>query len=162
MTTCDREELLLEVVRAGRWPELCGLELSSHIAECASCAELVAVASALAGDHQAAMREAPVPPSGLVWWRMQKRANEEALRTANRALTTIQAVSVAAGVVIALVIIGSFSNGRSLLQGLKELMNPVHFPAVATLAPWSLPLALALFTCVALAPVALYFAFARD
>jgi hypothetical protein len=161
MTPCDREEQLLEVVRAGRWPELCGPELSSHIAGCAPCAELVSVASALAGDHQANLREAPVPPSGLVWWRIQKRAKEEALRTANRAATTIQAVSVAAGVAIALVILGTFRDVHTLLQSLKDVVNPVHFPAVATLAQ-SFPLAMALLTCLALAPVALYLVFAPD
>jgi len=159
--TCDREEVLLEIVRAGRWPELCGEEISTHIAGCASCTELVAVASALAGEQQAALREAPVPPSGLVWWRMQKRAREEALRTANRAVTTIQAVSVSAGVAIALLIVGSFSDERTLLQSLKDLTHAVHLPAVATLAQ-SLPLALALVTCALLAPVALYLALAHD
>jgi hypothetical protein len=168
MTVCEREELLLEVVRAGRWPELCGEELASHIAACASCAELVAVASAVAADHQAALHAAPVPPSGLVWWRMQKRAREDALRAANRTVTTIQAVSIAAGVAIALVILGTFADMRSLLHGAKELLTigAIHLPAHVTsgsaMSQWSVPLALAILTCFALAPVALYLAFARD
>jgi hypothetical protein len=161
---CDREEALLEVVRAGRWPELCGAELSAHIAACGSCAELVAVASALASEHQFAMHEAPVPGSGMVWWRMQKRAREEAVRAANRAVTTIQAVSIAAGVIIAMVIIGTFANVGSLLQSAKTFLtvDAVHLPAASAAFHWSLPLALALLTCFALAPVALYLAFARD
>jgi len=164
-TVCEREELLLEVVRAGRWTQIGGEELSSHIAACTSCAELVAVASALAVDHQAALHDAPVPPSGLVWWRMQKRAREEALRAANRTVTTIQAVSIAAGVAIALLILGTFADMQSLLHGAKEFMTihlPAHVASGSAMSQWSVPLALAVLTCFALAPVALYFAFARD
>ena len=102
---CDRESELLEALSARRWPARCDEDLRGHVASCADCAALVDVVSALLDDHEAAWHDARVPPSGVVWWRAQLRAREDAARSAARPLAFIQGVaaSVALWLVVALV-----------------------------------------------------------
>lgn len=159
---CHREEQLLELVHSGRWPQSCEPELTTHTAACPSCSDLVAVSSALIADHHAALRSAPVPASGTVWWRIQRRQTDEARRHANRTVMTVQLASVAAVTAIAVALITSLGNWRSWLKTLAELVPLDRVSTAETVAQWSLPLALALLTCLALAPVALYLALARD
>jgi hypothetical protein len=162
LNRCDREEQVLELVRTGRWPELSDPELTGHVVACQPCADLVAVSSALLADHQTAMRTAPIPPSGRVWWRIQRREADEARRAANRAVMAVQLASFAAATAIALAILNSLGDWRSWLKTLAGLV-PIDAVATAeTVAQWSLPLALVLATCLALAPVAVYLALARD
>jgi hypothetical protein len=68
--SCTREQEALDLVRAGRWPEGCDDELRAHVATCVHCSESVPIASLLTADYHAAVRTAPVPTSGLVWWRV--------------------------------------------------------------------------------------------
>jgi hypothetical protein len=159
---CDREEQLLELVRTGRWPELAEPELTAHVAACRPCADLVTVSSALLGDHQAALRTAPIPPSGRVWWRIQRREADEARKAASRTVVTVQLASFAAATAIALAILTSLGDWRSWLKTLGGLVPIDRVAAAESVAQWSLPLALALAACLALAPVAVYLALARD
>lgn len=150
-TICEREELVLDLLRNGR--ELAGSELEPHVAACASCADLLSVATALLDEHHDATHDAPVPTSGVVWWRMQRRARQEAMRTAARTVTAVQVLSVAAAIVIAVAIVG--------VKTLLGFFTMPHLDLTA-LAQWSVPLAIALMACVALAPVAVYLSVARD
>lgn len=151
MSDCPREQETLDLVRAGRWPAGCDDELRTHVASCAHCAESVQVASLLTDDYHAALRTARLPTSGLVWWRVQRRAREEAARNAARVVTLVQAISVVTGLAIAL---GIASRAFSFVP--SDLISP------ATLSQWSLPLALAITVWLTLAPVAVYLAVSRD
>ncbi|MCU1231867.1 MAG: hypothetical protein JWO97_4751 [Acidobacteria bacterium] len=150
MNGCDREELVLDMARAGRNDA----ELTAHIAVCDSCADVALVAGAVAADHVDALRNAPVPPSGLVWWRMQRRAADDAARDARRAVIAAQTLSFVAAIAIVVALLTTIGG-----VSIRALRDAVHLP---TLVQWSLPLGLGLAVCVALAPVAIYFAVARD
>ena len=142
---CDRELEILRAIEARHWPERCDEELRAHAASCESCADLVDVATALTDDRDAAIHAAHVPSSGLVWWRTQLRARQDAARTARRVMSVIQAVVVviAVGIIAA---IGGFA----------------WVPGVIGAAHWSLPLILALATPIAMTPVAVYIAVTKD
>lgn len=140
---CRRESEVLELVRAGRWPESCDDEVRAHVAECAHCDESARIASLITADFHVAVRTAQVPTSGVVWWRAQRRAREEAAQTAARAVTLVQAISVAIGLTVALRIAG-------------ELLS------ATTLSQWTVPLLIAFAAWLAIAPVAVYLAVSRD
>src|SRR6185503_1416523 len=93
---CPFEADVLSAVYTNRWPERAEPELQAHVAQCAICADIVAVAPLFEEDYEFARRSAQVPDSGLVWWRAQMRARTEAERAAVRPITVAQAVGFAA------------------------------------------------------------------
>lgn len=156
MSECPREQEGMNLVRAGRWPDGCDDETRAHVKSCVHCSESVQIASLMAADYYAAIRNVRVPASGLVWWRAQRRAREEAEQTAARVVTLVQGVSVAFGVVVAVGIAGLDSVSQAFTFASNELQS------IATLSHWSLPLLLGLTAWLALAPVVLYLAVSRD
>ena len=160
---CSREQDVLDALSARRWPDRCDADLRAHVASCDICADLVDVATALLDDHEVAWRDARVPPSGVVWWRAQLRAREEAARAAARPLAFIQGVaaSVAVWLVLALVRAvppGYLSTWRGWVMGLVPEIT-VRMPDMATVTgavPLSILVLLAAW--LLLAPVAIYFA----
>jgi len=101
---CDREPDVLDALAAGRWPARCDEDLRAHVSACAICRDLADVATAFAEDRDAAWRAAHVPSAGVVWWRAQLRAREDAARAAGRPVAFVQGVaaSVAAWLAVAL------------------------------------------------------------
>jgi hypothetical protein len=112
------------------------------------------VGGLLKDDHAAALAEANVPSSGQVWWRAQVRARAEAQRAAARPLFIAQAVAAAAilGLIAAVV---SWLWPKMPVAGslLRAAGGSADLGAVA----W-----LAIGAWVILAPLALYFVFARE
>jgi hypothetical protein len=153
MSECPPEQETLSIVQAGRWPDSCDDATRAHVAACSTCGEIVLIASLLHTDYQASVRVAHVPASGLVWWRMQRRARQEAVRAASRVITIVQAIAVAAGVAVAMGIIAATSRAFSFAPA--ELSRTV-------LAQWGIPLLIALASWLALAPVAVYLAVSKD
>ena len=160
---CTREEDVLDALSARRWPDRCDADLRAHVASCDICADLVDVATALLDDHEVAWRDARVPPSGVVWWRAQLRAREDAARAAARPLAFIQGVaaSVAVWLVVALVRAvppAYLSTWRAWVTELVPDIT-VRMPDMARVAgavPLSILVLLAAW--LVLAPVAIYFA----
>jgi hypothetical protein len=146
---CIHEAELLDAITAGRWPDGCA-ELHAHASSCATCADLATVASAIAEDAAAAMRRAPIPSSGLMWWRMQRRTQLEAARTATRAITFVEAATLAATIFAVLFLLG----GASLLK--------FNWSSLLSHVPLSMPLLAAAATILILAPVAVYYAVAEE
>ncbi|MDQ6803317.1 MAG: hypothetical protein M3041_21150 [Acidobacteriota bacterium] len=138
---CDYEPEVLRAVTTGRIDD----DLRAHIAACDGCAELLSVASAVADDRQTLTREAPIPSSGLMWWRTSIRAREEARRTAVRAATLVQAALVATAIIVAVVVLG-------------VTLPPIHVDLRPLL---TIPL-FAFVAWVILAPVAVYFTVTED
>ena len=103
---CQREFDVLETVMSGRWPDGCDEELRVHAQQCAVCVDLIAVAHAVRSEQLVEMQEANVPPSGVVWWKAQRRSRQEALAAAQRTITALQTGTMAAAVIIGLAIIG--------------------------------------------------------
>ena len=150
---CPQENETLLLVQAGRWPDGCDEAMRAHTAACPTCADIVRVGSLIAADYHASLRTSYVPASGVVWWRMQRRARQEAIRTASRVITVVQAIAVAAGVAVAIGILAATS--RAFSFGAGDLSK-------AVLAQWSIPLIIALASWLALAPVAVYLAVSKD
>lgn len=153
MSDCPREQEMLAIVQAGRWPDSCDDDSRSHINACSVCAGIVEVASLVGADYHASLRTARVPAAGLVWWRMQRRARQDAARTASRIITIVQAIAVSAGVAVAIGIIAATSRAFGFAPA--EMSRTL-------LAQWGVPLLIALASWAALAPVALYFAVSKD
>jgi hypothetical protein len=98
---CEREQDVLDAVGAGR----CDEELRAHVSACTVCADLADVAAAVVDDRDDAWSHARLPSAGIVWWRAQLRAREDAARAAGRPVAFIQGVaaSVALWLIVSLV-----------------------------------------------------------
>jgi hypothetical protein len=153
---CIREREVLELVRAGQWPASCEDEVRTHVAQCSHCDETVRVASVMTADLHAAMRTVQVPTSGVVWWRAQRRAREEAAQAATRAVTLVQAISVIVGLIAAMLAIDSTNFRRAFTFASHEWLS------ATTLSQWTVPLAIGIAVWLAIAPVAVYLAVSRD
>jgi hypothetical protein len=153
MSECLQEQETLAIVQSGRWPDGCDDVSRAHIKDCAICGDLVRVGAMIANDYQTSARVARVPNSGLVWWRMQRRAKQEAVRNTSRVITIVQAIAVAAGVAVAIGIL--VATGRAFSFGPADVSR-------AMLAQWGFPLLIALAAWLALAPVAVYLAVSKD
>lgn len=157
---CERELEVVTALMDGRWPDGCEPALRAHAAACTACSELVQIAGAVREQHLATMQEAAVPPSGLVWWRAQRRSRQEALATVSRAITTVQAASVGIAVAIALTVIG-FT--RDTWQGwVAHASDYVAFGGLDFTPAVDVLLLAGVATAVLLAPIVVWFAFARD
>ena len=64
------------------------------------------VAEAIAAEAAMASTEAHPPSSGIVWWRAQMRARQEATRLAEKPITIVHALSIAAGIGLMLSLVG--------------------------------------------------------
>lgn len=144
---CTREAEILEAITAGRWAQRIDVELHAHAMECPTCADLAAVALAIAEDSALAMRVAPVPSSGLVWWRMQRRVQAESAESASRTVSIVQLATLAATALIVLLILG----------GLTMVTDWEYWLLTLTTAKWNVPLIVAAATCLLLAPFAVYY-----
>lgn len=64
------------------------------------------VAEAIAAEASIARAEAQPPSSAIVWWRAQMRARQEAARLAEKPITIVHALSIAAGAGLMLSVMG--------------------------------------------------------
>ena len=143
MIECARESDVLDALASARWPDRVDAELAQHVSSCEVCQDVIAVASAMQEDHEAAWRDANVPSSGQMWWRAEMRARQEAIRDASRPVTIAQGVAA----LFALVVVAAAGwFAWPTLQGL-----------FATPPPFLLPLAIGLLALLVVTPVALYF-----
>jgi hypothetical protein len=154
---CSREQDVIDAVSSRRWPDRCDHALRAHVAACAICAEVAAVARALQDDHEAAWRNARVPPSGRAWWRAEMRARQDAARKAAQPITLVQsaAAACAGGVFVALVALA-----WPMWPTLTAALGLLTASSLATVLPqFGVPLAIGLGSILLLAPLALYFVF---
>jgi hypothetical protein len=164
---CAREAEALEVVLQGGWPACADAELRGHVETCPVCADVVAVAVAMQEEHTTACQQAHVPSAGLVWWRAELRARQEAARKAARPMTLVQGIA-AACLLTALLTVASLLSPwfRTQLTGLVDL--PAKLPVVdaaalsSFFAQFGVTLLMALGVWLVLVPVALYMVFSRD
>jgi hypothetical protein len=159
---CACEQDVLDAVASRRWPD----DLRGHVAECAICADVAAVAAALQDDHADAWTAARVPPSGAVWWRLELRARTEAARTAARPITVIQTIAAACAAIVLIVFAGLMSPWlRQRLALSPDFGSWLSLPTVdvaAVIAQGWLPVALAVGISLALVPVAVYFVVSEE
>jgi hypothetical protein len=150
---CVREYEVVESVGCGRWPDGCA-ELRAHVETCAVCTDVLKVALALHEDREIAFADAKIPSAGLVWWRAELRARQEAMRTAARPITVAQIFGAASAIAVA----------SALLAGAWPwLKTMLVLPSVPTLSvfQWGIVIALGLAVFV-VAPLAMYLALSDD
>jgi hypothetical protein len=175
--TCAREAEALETVLGGGWPSCVDADLRAHVESCPVCADVVLVAVAMRDEQALACQQAQVPSAGLVWWRAERRARQEAARTAARPMTFVQVIAATCGVGAVATLGGLVSPWmRSMLSGLVDLRTyipEIDARPLAALVPdgvqlqglvsqGGVGLLLALGAWLVLVPVALYVVFSRD
>jgi hypothetical protein len=150
---CLREHEVMEIVGCGRWPNRCAEELRAHVASCEICSDVLEIAIAFHEDRetQAAVQ---VPSPGLVWWRAELRARQEAMRVVSRPMTLVQALGAAAGIGAAVAL---------LSQAWPLLKTLFAFPDVSALSfsQWGIVIVIAVAVIV-IAPVAMYLALSDE
>jgi hypothetical protein len=92
---CEFEADVLAAALQSRWPERVDAQLRAHVAGCAVCADVAAIAVAVDAAREELSASAVVPDSGRVWWLAQLRARREAVETAGRPITAVQVIAVA-------------------------------------------------------------------
>src|SRR5688572_2159784 len=158
---CEREFDVLDAVMSGRWPDGCEDELRIHAQRCAVCVDLVGVAHAVRSEHLSEVQEANVPPSGVVWWKAQRRARQEAVTAAARTITAVQTGMMAAAVVIGLAIIGGVGVLMAQVTNVFDF-SWFHLPAIDFTPNGSVIMLVAAVSLLLLAPVAVWFAVHED
>ena len=150
---CPRESDVLDALAAARWPHRVDRELADHVASCATCQDVITVATAIQADHDAAWAEANVPSSGQMWWRAEMRARQDAVREASRPVTVAQGVAALAALTLAAVV--AWFAWPSVHSGLSAVGLAGDGPT-AFASPMLLPLAIAMGALLIVAPLAIY------
>ena len=167
ISECGREQDVLDAVSSGRWPGRCDDELRVHVNACLVCSDLANVAAAVIDDRDAAWSQARVPSAGIVWWRAQLRAREDAARAAGRPVAFVQGVaaSVALWLIVSLVRALPSEYVSNWGTWISSALPSVTF-TMADIARVTAAVPLVVFILVAvwllLAPVAIYFAAADE
>jgi hypothetical protein len=159
---CAHEPDVLEAVYTNRWPDRVDPDLRAHVATCEICADVVTIAPLLEAEADLTRADAVVPESGLVWWRAQMRAREEAARTAVRPITVAQAVGFAATVGVVGAVFGAtatwFQKAVSFVgQGAQSIFTS-YAPQIQTMLFEHYLLFAGGVGFVLLTPLAVYFA----
>jgi len=89
---CPHERDVLDLVAIGQWPRRADAPLRAHVATCATCAEVAAIAVAVR-EWSEADSVAHVPEASVVWHRAQVRARAAAARTASKPIWVAQATA---------------------------------------------------------------------
>ena len=155
---CPHEEGVAAAIRQRGWRAYSD-EVLQHAADCAVCAEVLAVCEALAGDLEAGQRVSgdtgsALPSAGQVWHRATLRARAEAVNAASRSLVWAHGL---AGAAVA-----------GLSAAFVAAIWPAVLPVLRRLAETDaarqtgLPIIVAIGACLAVASVAVYVATRGD
>ena len=150
---CPRESDVLDAIASAKWPHRVAPELADHIASCAICTDVAAVAAAIRADHEAVWQDASIPSSGQAWWRAEMRARQAAIRRASRPIAIAQAAALLAAL--------AFAGGTGWLawawsRGQTFSSDLLQVSTQALTSPVAVFLIVALFALAVIAPVALY------
>ena len=113
---CPHESALLGRLASGVTASGLDPDLRAHVQMCASCRETMALVQALRGDHTAALSERSLPTASHIWWRARVRSRLEAAHAAERPISLVQSISMAALLGLAASLVGAQSMVRSLRQ----------------------------------------------
>jgi hypothetical protein len=152
-TECPRESDVLDALASARWPQRVERELADHVASCAICQDVIAVASAIQSDHDHAWREANVPSSGQMWWRAEMRARQDAIREASRPVTVAQGVAAMFALTLAAVVAWF---AWPSVHGVLTSLGLTGDTQTTFASPLLIPLAIAMGALLIIAPLAIY------
>ena len=136
-TECQYEDDVLMMAQTGRWPDRAPAELRAHAAQCEFCSDLALVASVL-DDERSQPVGHELPTSGIVWWKAQLRARQDAAREAVRPITATQALAFAAVVGTVGAVFGATTTWfqdalRWFGSGLGALTAGIRWPSLPSL-----------------------------
>ena len=139
---CVHEADVLTAISTRRWPDRAPAGLVAHVAGCAVCADVLAVASAFEDESEQAPPMPRPPDATVVWLRAQMRARVEAERLAARPITVAQAIGLATGVGVMGAVFGAsatwFQSGLgtawSTVKSVASIQPPALPPALVSLA----------------------------
>jgi hypothetical protein len=162
---CCREQDVLDALAGERWPERVPEELRLHAAGCAICTDLIAAVQPILADRVDLSNEGHIPSSGVMWWRAQMRARQEAAREAARPITVAQIVGVVCTLGVAAMAIAWLSPVMRVwliesTAGMTANLRSVELGSVLQSQGW-LVLLMGLVWLL-LAPLVIYFAVAED
>jgi len=150
---CPRESDVLDAVASEKWPHRVAAELADHVASCAVCSDVLAVATAMRAEHELMWRDASIPSSGQAWWRAEMRVRQEAIRKASRPI----AVAQAAAVLVALALAGTAAWLAWTWSGQEQAtLDLMKVSAQAMASPLARSLVVAVFALAVVAPVVFY------
>jgi hypothetical protein len=121
-------------------------------AECPECGPLVVLAQQIRQEFEHTTRTAHVPTPEIIWWRAQMRARQEAASQAARPILFTQALAIAALIGLLVSVTGRLTLPALSFAGLTPLSVGMPF----------LYIVIAAASCLLIAPLAVYFALARD
>jgi len=164
---CEFEAEVLAAVLQGRWPERTDHALRAHVAGCAICSDVAAIAGVIEQAREETSARAAIPDSGRIWWMAQLRARREAIEAANRPMTAAQVIAFACAVGMLATcfrassawLSSAFGRVASAVPSLD--MGAWLAPAVSLLGEHAV-LALAMAVVLFLVPAAAYLAIGRD
>ena len=126
------------------------------------------VADAIAAEASAARREAAPPSSGVVWWRAQMRARQEAAKAVERPLTIAHGVAIACTLGVLLSVVTTVAAGLkgplAWLTGLYRSLTAgsAALASIDLTSRWiALPMTAMLLSAV-IASIAAYVIFADE
>lgn len=164
---CEFESEALAAALQSRWPERVEASLRAHVAACAICSDVIAVAGAIDEAREETCARAAIPDSGRVWWLAQLRARREAAKAAGRPITVAQAIAFACAAGLLGACFGAASTWfQSALGWIASSVAGVHIsvflPSATTLLAEHSALVLAMAAVLFLVPAAVYLAMGRD
>jgi hypothetical protein len=155
---CEFESDALAAALQSRWPQRVNDDLRAHVAGCAICSDVVAIASAIDDAREDLRTGAVVPDSGRVWWLAQLRARREAAETAGRPISAVQVVAFGCAVGLLGACFGATSTWfQSALRWMAS-----SIPSAAALFVQHGALVLAAALVLFLVPTAVFFAVGKD
>ena len=125
------------------------------------------VADAMAAEAACASSEAQPPSSAIVWWRAQMRARREAAELAEKPITIVHALSIAAGIGLMLSVIGyAIAGVKGSLAWITGIWQSIAGAAAAMptdlTSRWLSVTLTAALVSVIVASIAAYFILADD
>ncbi len=164
---CDFEPEVLAAVLQGRWPERAGDEMRAHVAACAICSDVAAIAGVIDDAREQTSACAVIPDSGRVWWLAQLRARREAVEAANRPMTAAQVIAFVCVVAVFATCIRAASTWFQSVPGRIASAAPTldmgaWLAPAATLLGEHAALTLAMAAMLLLVPAAAFLAMGRD
>jgi len=167
LVECEFESEVLTAVLQGRWPDRADAPLRAHVAGCAICSDVAAIAGVIEDAREETRASLAIPDSGHVWRAAQLRARREAADAANRPMTAAQAIAFVCAVGL---LAACFRSASAWLQSaagrVASSFSGVDMTAWLASATKLLAehsaLALAMAAILFLIPAAAYLAMGRD
>lgn len=164
---CELESEVLAAVLQDRWSERVDAGLRAHVAACAICADVVAIAGAIDGAREETRARAVVPDSGRIWWLAQMRARREAAQAAGRPITAAQLVALACAMGLLGACFGATSAWfqsalRQTVSSLAAFKVPALLPMAAAFAAEHGALLLGMAAILLVIPAVVYLTLLRS